>query len=120
MQESSCKEILLWLLRRRQRYRVSGASMRPLLTADDEILVDLHAYRHHPPRIDDIVIARHPTQTGLQIIKRVKEVHEHETYYLQGDNPDGTENSPSLVPFPLILGRVTSRFAPAERSVYPE
>ena len=114
MQESSCKEILLWLLRRRQRCRVTGASMRPLLSADDEVLVDLQAYRNHPPQINDLVIARHPTQPDLQIIKRVKEVREQCTYYLHGDNPDDTKNSPSLVPLQLILGRVTSLFAPVK------
>ena len=111
MQESSGKELFLWLLRRRQRYRVTGASMRPLLTEDDEVLVDLQAYRHQSPRVDDIVIARHPVQTGLRIIKRVKQVHGHGTYYLQGDNADGTRNSPCLVPARSILGRVTSLFA---------
>ncbi len=111
MQESNWKEILLWLTRRRRRCRVTGASMLPLLATDDEVLVDLQAYRRHPPLIGDIVIARHPSQAGQQIIKRIKGVGEDGRYQLRGDNPDPTRNSSVLLPFSLILGRVTSRFA---------
>ena len=113
MRESQGKEIFLWLISLRQRYRVNGASMQPLLSAGDEVLVDPQAYRRQPPRIGDIVIAQHPTQAGLQIIKRIKAVHEDGRYQLQGDNPDPAQDSPSRVPAELILGRVTSRFAPA-------
>ena len=111
MQESNFKEIFLWLTRFRQRYRVTGASMRPLLAENDEILVDLKTYQRRVPRNGDIVIARHPAQEGLQIIKRVKEVYEDDLYRLQGDNPDLTQNSRFLVPKRMILGRVTSLFA---------
>lgn len=84
--------------------------MRPLLTADDEILVDRQAYRSQPPRIGDVVIAWHPTQSDLQIIKRIAGIYEEGHYHLQGDNPDPAQNSPSWVPDQLIIGRVTSRF----------
>ncbi len=114
MQESNCKEILLWLTRRRRRCRVMGPSMLPLLSSDDEVLVDLQAYLYRPPLIGDIVIARHPTQAGQKIIKRIKGVDEDGRFQLRGDNPDPARNSSILVPFSLILGRVTSRFAAAK------
>jgi len=110
MQVRNSKEILLWLIRLRKRYRVTGASMRPLLTDDDEVLVDLRAYRRQQPRSGDIVIAQHPTQVGLLIIKRVRGVHEEGLYHLQGDNSDPSQNSPSLVTAQRIKGRVTSLF----------
>jgi nickel-type superoxide dismutase maturation protease len=110
LRESNSKEIFLWLIRRRQRYRVNGASMQPLLCADDEVLVDRQAYRLQSPQLGDIVILRHPTQAGLEIIKRVIEVHEDGRYRLLGDNPDPAQNSSYLVSPTLILGRVTSRF----------
>ena len=113
MRESKGKEIILWMIRLRQRYRVIGASMWPLLTAGDEVLVDPQAYRSHAPRIGDIIVARHPTQTGLQIIKRIQRVQKDGCYLLLGDNVDPAQNSPCLVPRRLILGQVTSRFAPA-------
>jgi nickel-type superoxide dismutase maturation protease len=113
MQASNAREFLLWLLRRRRRYRVTGGSMQPLLKVDDEVLVDPRAYRHRPPGVGEIVVADHPTRAGLQIIKRVKETHNDGTFLLAGDNPDPTQTSSSLVPAGLILGRVTSRFASA-------
>ncbi len=113
MRESKGKEIFLWLIRLRRRYRVVGPSMRPLLSAGDEVLVDPQAYRGESPRLGDIVVARHPTQVGLQIIKRVQAVREDGLYQLRGDNPDPVQNSPCMVSAKLILGRVTSRFAPA-------
>jgi len=113
MQNSNLKEILLWLIKRRQRYRVTGASMLPLLTAGDEVLVDLQAYRQQKPRIDDLVIAQHPTQARVQIIKRIKEVQEDGCYLLAGDNPDSSQNGHYQVTIELIQGRATSRFATA-------
>lgn len=113
MRECKGKDIFLWLIRLRRRYRVTGASMRPLLAAGDEVLVDPQAYRRQPPRIGDLVVARHPIQTDLEIIKRIKGVQGDGRYRLQGDNPDPAQNSPCLVPARLILGRVTNRFASA-------
>jgi len=114
MQESKGKEIFLWMIRARQRLRVTGNSMHPLLTAGDEILLDPQAYRHQPPNIGHVVVASHPTQVGLQIVKRVRQVTEDGCYQLQGDNPDPAQNSPSQVHGTSILGRVTSRFVRAK------
>ena len=108
MHESNLKELLLWILRLRRRYRVTGASMFPLLVAGDEVLVDSRAYRQQQPQIGDIVIAQHPAQADLQIVKRVADVIGDGRYHLQGDNAN--ESSDSLVPANLILGRVTSKF----------
>lgn len=113
MRESNGKEILLWLIRQRWRYRVKGDSMFPLLSTNDEVLVNLNAYRRQPPQIGDIVVAWHPTQTGLQIIKRIKEVDDTGRCHLLGDNSDPARNSSIWVHFSLVLGRVTSRFAAA-------
>ena len=82
--------------------------MFPLLVAGDEVLVDSRAYRQQQPQIGDIVIAQHPAQADLQIVKRVADVIGDGRYHLQGDNAN--ESSDSLVPANLILGRVTSKF----------
>jgi nickel-type superoxide dismutase maturation protease len=108
MQDSNFRELFLWFIRLRRRYRVTGASMFPLLNAGDEVLVNPRAYRQQPPRVGDIVVAQHPGQADLQIIKRVAEVKGDGRFYLQGDNTN--ESSDSLVPPSLILGRVTSKF----------
>ena len=114
MQTADFKELLLWLLRLRRRFRVTGASMVPLLHPGDEVLVDLRAYTRQRPRSGDVVVARHPYQSDLKIIKRVTDVMADGRYHLQGDNPDPEASSDSrsfgLVTFEHILGRVTSRF----------
>ena len=87
--------------------------MLPLLACGDEVLVDQKAYRNQSPRAGDIVIARHPTKADVLMIKRVKEVRQNSLCHLDGDNPDPARNSPSVVSFGQIMGRVTCRFAPA-------
>jgi hypothetical protein len=64
-------QVWLWLLRRRRRFRVTGDSMLPLLQPGQEVLVDLAAYRQQPPQAGDIVVAYHPQQPQLPIVKRV-------------------------------------------------
>jgi nickel-type superoxide dismutase maturation protease len=108
MHESNLKEVILWILRLRRRYSVTGASMFPLLKAGDEVLADPGAYRQQPPAVGDIVVAQHPGQAGLQIIKRVAEVEGDGRCHLKGDNSEAS--SDSFVPHHLILGRVTSKF----------
>lgn len=89
--------------------------MLPLLSTNDEVLVNLNAYRRQSPHIGDIVVAWHPTEPDLQIIKRIKGVDDTGRYQLLGDNPDPDRNNSIRVHFSLILGRVTSRFAAAMR-----
>lgn len=111
MRQSNAKEILLWLVRKRRRYRVKGDSMIPLLRADEEVLVDPAAYRRQSPRIGDIVVAWHPTRSDLRVIKRIVQVDKDDRCSLRGDNPDPARNSSMVVSAALIQGRVTSRFA---------
>ena len=82
--------------------------MFPLLAAGDEVLVDRRAYRRQQPQIGDVVIAQHPAQAELLIIKRVAAVAGDGRFHLKGDN--SSESSDNLAPLNLILGRVTSRF----------
>ncbi|MCP4425353.1 MAG: S26 family signal peptidase [Chloroflexi bacterium] len=135
MQDSNLKELLLWLIRLRRRFGVTGASMFPLLRPGDEVLVNPRAYRREPPRPGDLVAAQHPDRSDVQIVKRVvgvevgdqevgdqevgdqevgdQEVGDQEVaghFHLQGDNPDPTQSDDVFVPRALILGRVTSKF----------
>ena len=106
-------ELLLWLLRKRKRFRVTGLSMTPLLQPGEEILVDLHAYQKSFPQVGEIVIAAHPYYSDLHIIKRVVFVAEDGSCFLQGDNLTESSDSRSFGTIDLdkIIGRVTSRFA---------
>ncbi|NKQ37236.1 MAG: nickel-type superoxide dismutase maturation protease [Chloroflexi bacterium] len=110
--QSNAAELLRWLLRRRRRFRVTGDSMLPLLQPGDEVLVDTHAYRQRPPAPGDLVVARHPYQTGVKLVKRVQDVDEHGRCLLTGDNPLYSSDSRAFgrIAPENILGRVTSRF----------
>lgn len=108
----SYRELLLWLLRRRHRFRVTGNSMQPLLQPGEEILLDRHAYQKSVPQVGDIVVATHPLHPELTIVKRVILVKEDGSLFLRGDNPRESTDSRTfgLVDLQYILGKVTSRF----------
>ena len=112
LKDITFKEFLLWLLRRRRRFRITGSSMLPLLKPGDEVLLNPRAYRETSPQPGDIVVVHHPFQPGLQIVKRVTHLLGNGRYYLEGDNPAGSSDSRSFGPVHLeqILGRITSRF----------
>lgn len=112
LNQSNICELLLWLLRRRRRFRVVGNSMIPLLNPGDEVLVNLKAYCKKNPSLGDIVVAQHPLQPNLRLIKRVAAVLENGECFLEGDNPAESTDSRSFgsIASEQILGRVTSRF----------
>jgi len=107
----SWREWLLLLLRRRALIRVTGDSMRPTLSSGDMVLVNPSAYNDKTPRVGDIVLARHPYQRDLTIIKRVAEVTAEGRIVLHSDNPNGGTDSRSFGTLALerIIGKVTSR-----------
>jgi len=86
--------------------------MSPVIRPGEEVLVDTGAYRGRPPQPGDIVVVRHPYQSGLWIIKRVVEVLDDGRFRLAGDNPGESSDSRAFGPMSpaLLLGRVTSRF----------
>lgn len=110
--EISFQEFLSWLLRKRKRFRVAGNSMLPLLKPGEEVLIDPNSYQRKLPKIGEIVVANHPQQPGLQIIKRVQLVTEEGNCFLEGDNVKESTDSRQfgLVDRENIIGRVTCRF----------
>jgi len=109
----SYQEFVLWILRRRKRFRVTGQSMQPLLEPGEEILINPHAYRKSTPKVNDVVVAIHPNKLNLEIVKRIVKVRQNNTYVLEGDNLPYSTDSRNFgaVAFHLIRGKVTSRFA---------
>ena len=105
------REWLLWLLRRRQRFRITGDSMRPTLHAGDIVLGDRRAYRLRAPQPGEIVVALHPQRPNLWIIKRLAEQTETGGYLLASDNPDAGTDSRTFGPAAReqIVARVTSK-----------
>ncbi|WP_008315273.1 nickel-type superoxide dismutase maturation protease [Leptolyngbya sp. PCC 6406] len=115
-------DVLLWLGRRRRRWRVTGESMVPLLQPGEEVLMNPHAYRdgqrpaqrgHRHPRPGEIVVARHPQRPDcFPLIKRVRIVASDGRCHLEGDNGAASTDSRQfgLVPPQDILGQVVCRF----------
>ena len=103
-------EYVLLLLGRRKRIRVTGASMLPGLKDGDELFLNPHAFTSNHPEEGDIVVAWHPRQAELKIIKRVSMVLDNGCW-LVGDNSAESSDSSQygIFPFKRIVGKVTSR-----------
>ena len=112
IRNSNVVDILLWLFRQRQRFRVDGVSMLPLLQPGDEVLVDRRAYLGSLPSLEDIVVVSSPHRPQMRLIKRVVAIDERANCFVQGDNQAQSTDSRMFgwVAPQLILGRVTSRF----------
>jgi nickel-type superoxide dismutase maturation protease len=112
LSDISLKEFVLWVLRKRKRFRVKGNSMLPLLKPQEEVLIDPKIDPNQPPKAGEIVVAQHPTQNNLQLIKRVASVSEDGSLFLEGDNWKESTDSRTFgtVKLEQIVGRVTCRF----------
>ena len=91
LRKASPVELTRWLLRRRRRYRVTGESMKPTLTAGDVVFVDTRASIGE----NDIVCTRHPHDPSLVIIKRVGFTDENGQLFLMSDNPHAADAADS-------------------------
>ena len=109
----SWREWILWLLRRRVIRRVTGESMQPTLLSGDIVLVDTRAYLVSMPSVGDIVLARHPYQRDVSIIKRVADITPERRLVLHSDNPHVGSDSRQFgtISQQRLVGRVTCRSA---------
>lgn len=110
--EATTRELLAWLVQRRGRFTVVGASMEPTLVAGDVLFIDRSAYRTHTPTPGHVVVLDHPSQPGLRIVKRVEKIDPDGRCRLLSDNlsVEGADSrSFGSVPPSDLLGRVTAR-----------
>lgn len=91
------KDLAAWVCQRRIRVRVNGHSMEPTLSHAQYVWVKPTTDVHE----GDIVLSRHPIQSNLNIIKRVKEVHP-DGLTLIGDNPSQSTDSRSFGRVPRV------------------
>jgi len=110
--EANYLEFLLWFLKHRQRFKVMGNSMSPLLKPGEEILVATRAYRKSLPKIGDVVVLKHPGQNYLTIVKRIIDIDINHNCFLVGDNLAQSVDSRhwGSIKSSNLIGKVTSRF----------
>jgi nickel-type superoxide dismutase maturation protease len=84
--------------------------MAPLLSPQQEVLIDPAAFRQHMPVPGDLVVAQHPHRPDLRLIKWVVYV-EHDRCFLKGLNPAASTDSRDfgLVAKEQLVGRVLCR-----------
>ncbi len=85
--------------------------MLPLLVPGSEVLINPLAYRQHRPQPGDLVVAYHPRQPDLRLIKWVVSVDD-EGCFLQGLNAAASTDSREFgtVPWARVVGQVVCRF----------
>ncbi|MEM6839341.1 MAG: nickel-type superoxide dismutase maturation protease [Cyanobacteria bacterium P01_C01_bin.120] len=112
LRHATGRDLCLLLLCRYRRFRVTGDSMMPVLSAHQEVLLNPAAYQNQLPQPDDIVVAYHPHQPSLRIIKRVLFVEPDGRCYLRGDNQSASTDSRQfgLIPREQIYGQVLCLF----------
>lgn len=117
--------VLAFILAR--RVTVSGWSMAPSLLPGERLLIDRLAYARDKPRRDEVVLAAHPLEPNLRVVKRLIGVPGDVVddgitlgrgqYWVEGDNPEGSTDSRVFGPLRRsdLLGRAWLRYWPAER-----
>jgi nickel-type superoxide dismutase maturation protease len=113
LRQSNVFDILLWILRFRKRYRVTGTSMTPVLRPGDHVLVDMRPSAKANLAVGDVVLARHPYMRNVQILKVLSEITADGRYRLRGtDSVESTDSSSfGLLDADRILGQVSCRLS---------
>ena len=90
--------------------------MLPSLNPDDRVLVRRTTADTDTPPLGAVVVAWHPSQPRLRLIKRLESLS-NAGMMLLGDNPSSSTDSRQLGPIPrsALIGVVTSRVTPAKR-----
>jgi nickel-type superoxide dismutase maturation protease len=110
------QDLLLLFCGRRLLLKVEGQSMAPTLNPDDRVLVQRVSSIKDTPALGTVVVAWHPSQPGLRLIKRLQSL-ENNGMMLLGDNPSFSTDSRQLGPIPrsALIGIVVSRVTPSKK-----
>ncbi len=108
---SQWKDVVLWILRQRKRFRITGNSMQPLLQPQEEVLINPRAYQTRMPQPGDLVVINHPHQSNLRLIKWVVYV-DTDGCFVKGLNLLASTDSREfgLVKREHLVGKVLCRF----------
>lgn len=106
--EATFYQIALVFLGDLHKYVCDEKSMNPTIADGEVVLVDKNATDY---KVGDIVLAQHPLQLDLQIVKRIQSINDKGHYFLIGDNPEDSEDSRhyGAVTLEYIKGKVIAR-----------
>ena len=114
-----------WVLRRRDRFRVTGSSMEPTLADGEFVLID----RERRPVPGELALARHPRQDDLLVVKRLAATEPDGRIVLASDNPSAGTDSRHWGPMPpsavegtvtLVLSRPLADLSPPSPTPGPD
>lgn len=84
---------------------IRGDSMWPTLRDGDLVA----GVTPNEVAVGDIIVYRHPLQSGLSCVKRIKRI-EADGIFVEGDNPDPTASEDShnhgMIPLSAIIAKV--------------
>lgn len=111
LRQQRWRELVLWLLGRRRRFRVVENSMLPAFRDGDEVLVVPLGWEKRPFSPGDVIIAHHPLK-DMRMIKRVDAILADGRLFLLGDNRAESSDSRAFgaISLKLVIGRVTCKF----------
>ncbi|MEY4136527.1 MAG: hypothetical protein RL205_655 [Actinomycetota bacterium] len=87
--------------------RIIGPSMEPALRSGDCWVVRTGGR----VSVGDIVLAVHPLRPDLRVVKRVMRA-EGPGWWLEGDNPEFSDDSRSFGAVDSVIGRLVFRYSP--------
>ena len=89
--------------------RIVGPSMEPALANGDLVLV----VRSRTYRPGQVLVVEHPSRPSLLLVKRCIRLLDGDQLWIEGDNPQSSEDSRSFGPVPKkqVRGRVLMRIA---------
>ena len=90
--------------------RIIGPSMEPALRNGDCWVARLGG----TVSVGDVVLAVHPLRPDLQIVKRIVRAS-GSGWWVEGDNPDSSDDSRAFGPVDEVLGKLVFRYSPLIR-----